>query len=316
MFAVLLISALLSDSPAADTDNDAKYRQVVLNGLKYLDAGGAELEKSASCLNCHHAPLRNWALRDASRIGLAVDLKTLDETTNMQLQRLSKLKDGYRNQQWGHSLSTFYLLGGLDAESEPALREARNELAQTIIAEQSKDGMWKAAQQFGNQRRPKRDADEVQTMWSVLALSRLESHEDAMAARDRAIQWLATTEPGTTIDSRVLRLLVEHRLGRPERVEQLAAKLLELQHPDGGWGWQPDDPSEAWPVGMALYALSSLGDKAPAAAIGNAQAFLASTQKDDGSWFVEGKLTKNSHMSSYFGTAWAIIGFSRTLPKK
>jgi hypothetical protein len=316
VFSVFLVSILLNDSPSADSGTDVKYRQVVSNGLKYLDAGGAELEKGESCINCHHAPLRSWALREASRIDLPVDVKALSETTSTQLQKLFELKDDYQNKQWGHSLSTFYVLSGIDDGAQPVPKVVIDDLVKIILAEQTKDGAWKAAQQFANQRRPKHDADEVQTMWSVLALSRLESHDGALAARNRAVQWLTTTEPGTTIDSQVLRLVVENRLGKPERAAQLATKLLESQHPDGGWGWQPDDPSEAWPVGLALYALGSLGEWTPAAAIENAQAFLAKTQKEDGSWLVEGKLTKNSQMSSYFGTAWGIIGLCRTLPRK
>jgi prenyltransferase beta subunit len=290
-----------------------KYRQVVVNAVSFLDGNGAKLEKGASCINCHHAPLRGWALREAARFGLDVDAKGLQDATNDQLQKLSELKDDYRDKQWGHSLSSFYLLGSVDEALKSLPKESVDELAKIIIAEQSPDGSWKAAQQFGNQRRPKRDANQVQTMWSVLALSRLESHEGALAARDRGLAWLKSVEPGTTIDARALRLVVEQRWGKPD---QLLKQLLESQHPDGGWGWQPGDPSEAWPTGLALYALSLVGDKAHAAVIDSARSFLAKTQKEDGSWLVEGKLTKNSDMSSYFGTAWAIVGLSRTQPTK
>lgn len=315
MFAALLWGVLLGEAPATETGSAADYRQVVANAMKYLDAGGAELEKDASCINCHHAPLRGWALREASRVGLTVDLKALRDTTAVQLQKLLELKDDYRGKQWGHSLSTFYVLSGIDDGAEPMPKDVVANLSQMIVAEQTPEGVWKAAQQFGNQRRPKKDADQAQTMWTILALSRLDSHDGAAAARERAAQWLSTTEPGTTIDVQVLRLIVEQRLGKPERAAELAIKLVESQHEDGGWGWQPDDNSEAWPVGLVLYALSTPGDNAPVAAIEKAKTFLAKTQKEDGSWLVEGKLTKNSQMSSYFGTAWAIIGLSQTLAK-
>lgn len=314
MFTVLLASLLLSDAPATNLDQD-RYREVITNALTYLDAGGAELEKDASCLNCHHAPLRNWAVRDALRLGLEVDVQALDDITNSQLTKLAQLKDGYRSQQWGHSLATLYLLGANDDQGQSLPAAVAHDLAQIILSEQTPDGTWKAAQQFANQRRPQRDAHQAQTMWSILALANLPADEEAGQARERAIQWLRSTEPGTTIDSRSLRILVEQRHGKPEVVDQLVAELLQAQHPDGGWGWQPDDPSEAWPVGLALYALGSLEDRTPTEAIAKAQAFLASTQRDDGSWLVGGKLTKNSAMSSYFGTAWAIIGLCRTVPR-
>lgn len=314
MFHALLISGFLAELPTPDAATEAKYRQVVASAVKFLDGKGAELEKGSTCINCHHAPLRRWAELEASRLGTEIDVKTLAATTDSQLQKLLELKDDYRGKQWGHSLSAFFVLSEAGDPRQPLPDASRTELLKTILAEQGSDGSWKAAQQFGNQRRPKKDADEVQTLWSVMALTRLASQEGAAQSRERALEYLSKVEPGTTIDSRVLRLVVEQQLGKPERAAQLTDQLLEQQHADGGWGWQPDDPSEAWPVGLALFALAQLGDKAPAASIEKAQAFLATTQKDDGSWLVEGKLTKNSNMSSYFGTCWAVIGLSRTLP--
>src|SRR5262249_55241086 len=160
-------------------------------------------------------------------------------------------------------------------------------LLQIIVAEQRPDGSWNAAQQFGNQRRPKKDANQAQTIWSLLALARLEPSEPAQAAREKGLKWLAATEPGTTIDTRALGLVVEQRWGTPERASELLAAFLKSQHSDGGWGWQLDDASDAWATGLALYALSSLGEKAPSAEVENAKGFLAKSQREDGSWLVE-----------------------------
>jgi len=64
---------------------------------------------------------------------------------------------------------------------------------------------------------------------------------------------------------------------------------------------------------MVLYAFSRIEEGVPDSAINNAMTFLSQTQKEDGSWLVEGKLKKKPDMASYFGTVWAIIGMSRTL---
>ncbi len=149
-------------------------------------------------------------------------------------------------------------------------------------------------------------------MWSVLGLSRVKS--DNAVARKRGLEWIKSIEPGTTIDARALRLLIEQEFGQPESMQTLLKQLLDTQHADGGWGWQPDDPSGAWATGLAMYALSEVKtDQRLESHMIRARDFLLKTQQEDGSWFVEGKLTKNAKMSSYFGTVWAVVGLSRTL---
>ncbi len=97
-------------------DATHKFRDVVQNALTYLDGSGAKLV-GQSCINCHHAPLRGWALREASRMGLEIDATALQKATSDQLEKLSGLKDDYRDKQWGHSLSAFFVLG---SSAEPA----------------------------------------------------------------------------------------------------------------------------------------------------------------------------------------------------
>jgi hypothetical protein len=304
------------DASTSGPVDDAACRQAVVNATAFLDAGGAELEKGASCINCHHAPLRRWALREAARAGIAVDLDALQLATASQLEKLAEVKDDYRDKQWGHTLSAFYVLGDLGDASSSLAEDVLHELAKIIVAEQSADGSWEAAQQFGNQRRTSRDADQVQTMWSILALSRMEPNTESTAARDRGLDWLNAGEPGTTIDARALRFVIEQTFGQPERREEVLKPLRETQRPDGGWGWQPEDPSEAWPTGLALYALSQANDDGLRSVLSRGRQFLINTQNEDGSWLVEGKLTSSSEMASYFGTVWAIVGLSRTLPAR
>src|SRR5687767_9985089 len=110
----LSMSTALAQPPApGEVPANARHRQAVVNALGYLRGDGAKLEKNASCINCHHAPLRGWALREAARIGVEVDADALQDDTTVTLQKLRKLKDNYRNQQWGHSLSSFFVLGGV-----------------------------------------------------------------------------------------------------------------------------------------------------------------------------------------------------------
>jgi hypothetical protein len=312
MIPQLLVLTVLAAAPEATADPS---REAVAKALAFLDGDGAKLEKGSSCINCHHVPLRFWALREAKQAGLPVDGGALQETLTSQVKRVVELQDNYRDKQWGHSLAMLFVLGAADREQLSLSEEEASKLLKILIAEQADDGTWKAAQQFGNQRRPQKDANQAQTMWSMLALARLEPRPGAQAAREKGMKWLESAEPGTTIDARALRVVIERRFGAAEKAGQLLADLIKSQREDGGWGWQPDDASDAWATGLALYALSQSGDAAPAGAIERARGFLSKTQRENGSWLVEGKLTKNADMASYFGTAWAIIGISRTLPK-
>jgi squalene-hopene/tetraprenyl-beta-curcumene cyclase len=315
MNACWLAAAIVCACAAADPGTADAHRQVLERAIGFMDGAGAELERGESCINCHHAPLRAWAVSEAAAAGLPVDAELLRATTEEQVSQLLELKDAYRAQQWGHSLASLFVIGATEAKSAALGGDTVGRLREIIVAEQAADGSWHPAQQFGNQRRPKRDANQAQTLWSLLALAGIEPDGQPSAAHRRAAEWLDATEPGTTIDVRALRLAAELRFGTPERSGELLAELIASQQADGGWGWQPDDASDAWATGMALYALDLAGAAAPAAAVQSARDFLASTQREDGSWLVEGRLTGNSDMSSYFGTAWAIIGLSRTLQR-
>lgn len=309
---LLAVTLLAATSAAADAEEG---RAAVAKALAFLDGDGAKLEKGSSCINCHHVPLRFWALREAKQAGLPVDGAALQETLTSQVQRVVELQDDYRDKQWGHSLAMLFVLGAAESEQLSLKEEEAEKLLSILVAEQSEDGSWHAAQQFGNQRRPQKDANEAQTMWSLLALARLEPRAGAQSAREKGLKWLESTETGTTIDVRALRLITERRFGAAEKANQILADLLKAQHDDGGWGWQADDASDAWATGLALYALGRPDDAASSGAMERARTFLARTQRDNGSWLVEGKLSKNADMASYFGTAWAIIGITRTLPK-
>lgn len=306
---------LLLYSLSVETRADDDTRAAIQHAMKFLEQDGEALVEGKGCVNCHHGPLRSWALREASQAGLKVDLAALKARTESHQASVVKSRGGTAGNQWPHSLSSFYVMSeGRDAEFTPG-DDQLDQFARIIVTSQQETGWFKAAGQFSKQRRPSKDAHQTQTMWAVLALSRLESRDGVAAARDRALDWLAKQEPGATIDFRILRLLVENSHGTVERTESLLASLLETQHDDGGFSWQPEDESDAWATGLALYALSELGNDSAGSASSRAASFLLKTQKDDGAWLVSGKLKKNPDMASYFGTTWAVIGLSRQLSK-
>lgn len=299
---------LISSAEAGETT----AQSVIESGLRFLETDRPALVTGKSCVNCHHAAVRGWSMREAARSGFRIDLDALNTVTDRQLSLLQDRVTQYRSKKWGHSLAMFYAVS-LFGEDRDQHSEYDESLTGIILSEQTPEGTWKAAGQFNNQRRPQGEGEEVQTMWGVLALARLTANDEVNAASERARSWLKTAKRGTTIDSRVLRLLLARESEDHEQSQQLLTQLQESQHDDGGWGWQADDESDAWATGMALYALSWFDAADVGSTVTGARTFLASTQKENGSWHVEGKLKKNPEMASYFGTAWAVIGMTRTM---
>ena len=80
-----------------------------------------------------------------------------------------------------------------------------------------------------------------------------------------------------------------------------AAWLRRGQNGDGGWGYQPDQPSESDSTGAALQALAAAGRGGQAAADGSR--YLSRAQGRDGGWALADSGPTNSQ-----STAWAIQG--------
>lgn len=313
MSVTFLITAVLTASPTEISSIDSDQLEPVQRAAAFLKDDNLRLVSGNSCVNCHHGPIRGWSLREAARISSAFNANNLEATTDGQLNFLQERAKSYGGKKWGHSLAMFYAVSL--AETSDRLDDSlKEQLTEIILDQQTEQGTWRAANQFNNQRRPKGEGQEVQTMWGVLALSKLSSNDEVSEAKTKALSWLTTAKRGTTIDSRVLRLLLAVRgeTSTSERSDELLSELQGDQHDDGGWGWQKEDESDAWGTGLALYALSQLELTGRSDAVTKGRAFLMATQKKNGSWHVEGKLKKNPEMASYFGTAWAVIGLART----
>jgi len=82
--------------------------------------------------------------------------------------------------------------------------------------------------------------------------------------------------------------LYARRFGAPGEAEALRGEILKLQHADGGWasviGEEASDPLA---TGQALYILQQAPDDAAGAAVGAAERWLLTRQRDDGSWAID-----------------------------
>ena len=197
-------------------------------------------------------------------------------------------------------------------------------LRDLIVKRQKKDGSWVPGGRLPALKRPFSETTQVSTMLCLLGLATIpEPSEGLIKGRDLALAWLDKTppngkDPAVSGEWYTMRLLVDKRLAGGKQVDALRDKILAAQRPDGGWGWLWSDPSDAFGTGLALYALAESGLPSTDPAVERAWKFLIETQTDAGSWLVNGtkKDTKDKPhpFSSFWGSTWALLGLSKTLP--
>ena len=156
-------------------------------------------------------------------------------------------------------------------------------------------------------------------MWTILALTTAGKNETPATNMKRALASLQKTEPGKTLQSLTLHLMIAQQFGEKDRAKGLLKDLLSRQNEDGGWSWVKENKaSDAFATGQALYALGRLGRDGNDPAVRRAWEYLLKTQGKDGGWEVAQELIntrkRGLNIYPYWGTAWAAIGMLTTLP--
>ena len=305
----------VKDPVGVDVPLAVQARQSAERAIPYIEKEGTAWIKDRKCLTCHYVAFMVWSFHDAELRAFPIDKTRLAEWTDWSL-----------NHAIGQGVEgpAQVLLARDRTDKSEKTAKLVESLRDAIIKDQDKAGFWKPGGQLPSQKRPLTETTQVTTMWSVLALDTLDSpNETVIEARDKALEWLKKTppnanDPATSSEWYAARLLIEKKFGDPKQVEALRDKVLGAQHPDGGWGWLWADKSDAFGTGLSLYALSQVGVPSSDPAIQQAWRFLIETQTDNGSWIVHGTKTatkdKPHPFSSFWGTTWALLGLSHSLP--
>jgi squalene-hopene/tetraprenyl-beta-curcumene cyclase len=290
-------------------------RETAERAIPYIEKDGTAWINNRKCLSCHYAGYMVWSFQVASQRGYNIDRSKLAEWSAWSLA-----------QDKGHGAegaAQVLLSRDLADASDVALNGIERQ-RDFVIGGQDKEGFWKAGGQLPSQKRPLGETNQVSTMICILALATLDgSDAKATTSRDSALAWLKKTppngdKPAVSAEWYTMRLLVEKKFGEPKQVEALCDQILAAQQADGGWGWLLADKSDAFGTGLALYALAEAGVANSHPAVERAWKFLIETQTDAGSWIVNGTKTANKDkphaMSSFWGSTWALMGLSNTLP--
>lgn len=303
---LLTVGADIKAAPA-EKPTVPQVRSAVERSLGFLESEGVAWLDKQGCIACHHGAWMVWSFSEAQRAGIKVDARKFDALSSRVGKMYLAERAEHEKKKNGWVESTYMLLSRYDDPDA----EWRRVAGALLVAGQGGNGSWKYAGQGLDL--PASEADEATTLWAILALP--EGSKAEAASRDKALAWLKQAKPGSGHDSAALHLAVELRFGARARVETLTKELLARQNTDGGWSWSKKRPqSDAFATGESLYVLGLAGLKADAPAVQKAWNYLVTTQRPDGSWqSASRKPSGGNQISTYWATAWAAIGLSRSL---
>lgn len=330
LLATSLPAAEVAPPPKPAEVTATEVRAAVERSLPFLEKSSSAWRSERKCVTCHQVPFAVWALTEGKERGFDVDAKKLDDLTAWSFDFCATNDNKGEKTGGFHLTSVFMIL----SQNGTATREDAvkvYELFEMFFAKRQKpDGSWREGRQIrinGAQR----EADEVDTMWTLLAIKSLERLGDKLPAdtrkgltaeRDKGLAFLKDAKPGKRIDWLALRVLVAKEYETAERAKELLRELLELQNTDGGWGYVRTGDSYAHTTGEVLYCLGLMGLGEKDAGVKKAWKYLVRDQQQDGWWdcktreLFSTKPDTVRNTSVHWGTAWATIGLMQTLPKK
>lgn len=305
-------------------DKSSGVGATIDRGLAFLAKDALAWKKEYNCASCHHAALVAWALREAKQRGCSVDEPVLAEMTKWVAESGDGKTSLPRPPGIPKALNVkpvwFALALGADDKPDAVSQTGLKRLLETVKSDQTETGAWASWPEtrppiFGH-------SDENMTVLATLALlpAVAAGDDSAKVARDKSVEWLATTKSDDDAQSVAMRLVLWQRLNRPaNEIASLVQRIRERQDADGGWSQSTEMSSDAWATGQALYALSHTNLKPDDSSIARGRAFLIKTQRDDGSWPMTSRPTKPGDAGAKSlipitgaGSAWAVLGLVRS----
>lgn len=319
---------LLAGSVVATSGPEPDVPATIRRGLVYLEREGIKWMTERRCASCHHVPMMVWTLTEAHRAGYAVNRLSLMEASNWLLapdNRAGLMPPKVPTQPWHKELALVVAVTAVATADQPNSDDAakvRAAFAAHVRSRQSTDGGWR----ISTGRKPLFGGPEELTPLALLALAATESPANPStndAVNRGAREFLARNSASPETQSQALAIILGTRTNEPrDALAFQIDRIWKLQRADGGFGQNPDLPSDAFATGQVLYAVGSAGVRAPDERVARAREFLRRTQKDNGAWLMisrpekgEGKPATNLDPIIYAGTAWATLGLIRTLPR-
>jgi ankyrin repeat protein len=290
----LLHGQPLSASKSNSRHASADLHTPIAKSVALLQRSSGEFFRQSGCVGCHHQNLTAMAVRAARDKGLPVDAHVADEQLKMVKFEWARRQEVLlqKSEVAGGADALSYSLAGLAAANYPpdAITDA---MVFSIAGAQRRDGTWREG---GISRHPIEGGEITRTAMSMHALQLYgwparKPEFDARVARAR--DWLLAAKPKTTEDRNMQLLGLKWAHAPADVIHRLSKALLAEQRGDGGWGQNPNLPSDAYATAQSLCALHQ-ADGLPArdATFQRGVRYLLGTQLDDGSWRVSSRAPK------------------------
>jgi hypothetical protein len=262
----------------------------VQKAVATLDPIGPSFNQQTGCVSCHNQSLPALARQAAGMSGIAVERAVAshpDEATlRMWKPRLSANFVGACGGS-GYIPTATYGLVSMAAERMPA-NGITDSVAVCLASRQSPDGSWKV-----NDVRPPLSGSPI--LYTALAIRALDAYAPPAlrADTDRRLEagraFLLRTEPHDTQEETMKLMGLVWANAAPAGIAAQARRVTALQRADGGWGQTPLMASDAYATGQALEALRLAGMAPAAPNYRKGVTYLLTTQREDGSWFVQSR---------------------------
>ncbi len=316
----VLFSVAMLIAFTARAQSDPAVSNAVSTSLGFLAKKSLAWKEEHNCASCHHAPMMLWSANEARHRGYPVDEAAVTTIREWLLSpkneaRLLPHPAGPSDRDLfspAAANTTLALHAGYQGD---AAKTALSEFQRNFISHQEKDGSFLINGHFVGTP-PILEGGAIGTLLACLALNAYRGEtEDATAAARQGAVWLAVNDGSPTQQELALRLLLATRKGRSTEIMPLVEMLVALQRADGSWAQTPEREGDAYATGQALYALASLKNDVPRAAIEKGVQYLLRTQRPEGDWAVLSRLIKpgksveeENEPIVAAGTAWALLG--------
>jgi Squalene-hopene cyclase C-terminal domain len=325
---LLLVPVLPAAEPVTAPAPTVDIRKAAEKSLAFLEKSSAAWRADRKCVTCHQVPFTIWALNEAKSHGIKVDTAKLDDLTKWAFDFCVTNEDKGQKTGGFHLTTVDMIFSQSSVSPRDDATKAYPFFESLFAKRQQANGAWKE----GNQVKiagAEKEAEEVDTMWTLLGIRTLERLGDKLPAetrkalsteREKAAVYLKDAKPGKRIDWLALRMLTARADGDKTREAELLTELRKQQNADGGWGFIRGGTSYPHTTGECLYALSAAGVGGDDPAIKKATKYLVDSQQGNGSWKATSRAAfstkpdKINDITIHWGTAWATIGLVRTLP--
>ena len=278
--------------------------------LAYLSAEVPRWSSEHKCYSCHNNGDAARALYAAVRLGRSIGLEATGDTDRWLSRPEGWEKNGGDGPFSDKELARVQFASALASAVESGRIKDRAPLdraAARLVDDQLEDGSWKIDEQ--NRVGSPATYGKALATWAAREALRVADPAKYRPRVDRADAWLRRQPIQSVMDAStalLARAFDDSAEGRERRRNALGL-LKKGEAPEGGWGPFAQSPPEAFDTALALLALDrNRGQDGVLAMIKRGRAYLATIQKDDGSWVETTRPSGNeSYAQRLSTTGWA-----------